>query len=290
MKILKKNFLKSYIDKHIRKQRSHCRVYCERIAAFFVRFFKEGYSETAAGLSFVSLLALVPLATLMFTILTAFPALASVEDKIQKFIFANFVTSSAQALQNYLQWLIAQTVKLSITGTIGLLITAVLLIFSVEYAFNRIWKVAKHRHPVQAFLLYWAVLTLLPILVGAGFAFSAHFASTTIESNLANFPWLESGLALIFVYFLTFLVFYLLYLLVPNCKVMARQAAIGALVATVLFEVIKYLFTLYIINLANYTIIYGALAIIPIFLVWLYVAWLIVLFGAFVSARLINND
>jgi membrane protein len=253
-----------------------------------VNFFKEGYPEAAASLSFVSLLALVPLATLMFTILAAFPVLAGVQDKIQKFIFSNFVASSAQVVQNYLQGLIEQTVKLSITGTIGLLITAVLLIFSVEYAFNRIWKVEKHRHFGQAFLLYWAVLTLAPILVGAGFVLSTYFASTSIASGLANFPWLETGLALIFAYVLTFLLFFLLYLLIPNCKVMVRQAAIGALIATVLFEIIKYLFTLYIINLANFTIIYGALAIIPIFLVWLYVAWLIVLFGAFVSVRLFN--
>jgi membrane protein len=239
-------------------------------------FFAENCPMQAASLAYVSLLSIVPLMTVSLTILSIFPVFKGIGDQIQKFVFANFVASSAQTLQQYIQTFMHQTTKLSLPGMLFLLVTAVLMIFAMEQAFNRIWQVQKHRNIIQAFLMYWAVLTLTPILIGAGLV---------ISSYLLSFPFIQISLIAL-PYLLTFLAFMLLYIIVPNCKVKIRYAASGALIATILFESAKYGFTLYIAYFPTYKLIYGALAVIPIFLVWLYLSWLIVLFGVSISHSL----
>jgi len=244
------------------------------------QFFAENCPMQAASLSYVSLLSIVPLMTVSLSILSIFPVFKGIGDQIQKFIFENFVASSAQTVQQYFQTFMAQTAKLSIPGMLFLLVTAVLMIFAMEQAFNRIWKVQKHRNTVQAFLMYWAVLTFTPILIGVGLVMSSYLLSFSfIKISLITLP-----------YLLTFAAFTLLYVIVPNCKVRIRHAALGALIATILFEAAKYGFTIYIAHFPTYKLIYGALAVLPIFLVWLYLSWLIVLFGVSVSHTLAYPD
>jgi len=246
------------------------------IRAIITNFFKEGGPMQASGLAYISLLAIVPLMTVSLSILAVFPAFKGIGDQIQKFIFDNFVTSSAQTIHQYLQAFMSQAAKLSLPGTLSLLVTAILMIFAIEYNFNQIWHVKKHRNAIQAFLMYWAVLTLAPILIGVGFFITGTALYTIINKTITGaFP-----------YLFTFLALTLLYILVPNCKVKIRHAIPGAIIATILFELAKRGFAFYIANFPTYTLIYGALAVIPIFLIWLYLSWLIVLFGASVSHTL----
>jgi len=242
-------------------------------------FDNERCFSRAAALAYTTLFSLVPLLAVSFAIFAAFPVFSEVSNKVQQLIFDNFVTTSAQTIHDYLLSFIEQTAHLSIVGMIFLLITAVLLVFSMETVFNDIWKVKTRRHGVAAFLLYWAVITLIPIVVALLTVITTYAMSFT----LLEVSVVKQGFFMILPYVVTFMAFLLLYYSLPNCRVPFSSAAIGGIIATALLEVAKYGFSVYTTNLANFKLIYGALAIIPIFLMWLYVVWLIILFGAVIG-------
>jgi membrane protein len=248
-----------------------------------VRFNQEGMSIRAAGLAYVTLLALVPLLTVSLSILSAFPVFGAVQTKIQTLIMNNFVASSAQVAQTHLQEFVKQAAQLSYAGILSLLITAVLMIFSMEQAFNHIWRIHKHRNIIQAFLLYWAVLTIVPIVLGAGFMFSSYLVSIPSIAAFSLLPKIKSFSSFFLPYIFATIAFSLLYVGVPNCKVKIRYAIIGGLVAAALLQVLKYGFAYFINHFANYTLLYGALAAIPIFLLWLYLFWVVILVGALIT-------
>lgn len=249
-------------------------------------FFREGCSAQAAFLAYVSLLSLVPLMVLGFYILTIFPFFAGLQEKIQQFIFNNFIASSAQILLTHIREFIAQSKQLSIFGIISLLITSAIMILSLERTLNQIWQTAKHRNFLEASIVYLAVLICAPILLGLGFATSSYLIGLKLSYGAFAITTIKKILLAIFPYILTFLAFILIYIIVPNCKVKIYPAAIGALVATIFFEISKYGFAVYIANFPFYHLLYGAFSIIPIFLIWLYVSWFIVLFGAVVCQNM----
>ncbi|KPJ67589.1 MAG: hypothetical protein AMJ43_04500 [Coxiella sp. DG_40] len=246
------------------------------------RFFLEGIMMQAAYLAYITLISMVPLMTVSFSVLTAFPVFQDLAKRIQDLVFSHFVASVAQVVQEQLQTFIQQTKMLSVPGTFFLLITAVLVIFALEGTFNNIWHVQKRRNFVQAFVMYWSVLTLTPVLVGAGFLLSSYLIFSRFIS-IIMMPEIKEVIVFVSPYVFTFLAFTILYIIIPNCKVKVWHAIAGAIVATLLFELAKYGFTFYIAHFPVYRLIYGALAIIPIFLVWLYLSWVVILFGALVS-------
>lgn len=248
------------------------------------RFKEDGCTNRAAALAFATLLSLVPLLTVSFSVLTAFPVFQEFALKIQTFVFENFVAESAQAVQMHLQAIVNQASKLSGIGMLFLVATAVLMVFNMEQAFNAIWRAKKHRSFISAFLMYWAVLTLTPILIGIGIVATAYLVSLPFISAAANVLGLKKLLVIFTPYLSALVAFTLLYLAVPNTKVKFRYALVGGAVATVLFEIAKQAFVFYIRHFSVYRLLYGALAAVPIFLVWLYLCWLIILFGAVVSA------
>ncbi len=240
----------------------------------------------AASLAYVTLLSIVPLMTVSLSILAVFPVFQGIGEHIQQVVVNNFVPSAAQVVQNYLQIFMQQATRLSVTGLLFLFVTAILMIFSLEQTFNRIWRVKKHRNIAQAFLMYWATLTLTPILLGVGFVLSSYVLSLSFFYSTIAEPEIKKLSLTIFPYVFTFLAFAVLYVIVPNCKVKIRHATAGAAIATLMFEFAKHGFTIYITHFPTYTLVYGALAIIPIFLLWLYLSWLIVLFGGFFAHSL----
>lgn len=260
-----------------------------QIVERFYKFCKEVFWEydesscltRAAAMSYATLLSIVPLMAVALSILAAFPVYQEIGKKMQDIIFANFVAGSADVVQQHLQTFANQAAKLSATGLFILLVTAVLMVFNMESAFNAIWRVKERRHGVTAFLIYWAVLTLLPILIAVGFAISTYLMSLPyIQSTTAS---IKLPFAIAFPYLLTWAAFSFLYLTLPNRKVRLRHALPGAFVAMVFFEFAKYAFTLYILYFPTYELVYGALAGVPIFLFWVYLSWLIILFGAVIS-------
>ncbi len=232
----------------------------------------------AAGLSYVSLLSLVPLLTVAFAIMSVFPEFSKISAQVQQYILDNFIASSAQLVQQHIHEFMSHTKGMSATGVLFLFVTSVMMVFSLEAAFNNIWHVTKRRNFLQAFLVYWAVITLAPVLITVGV-----FVTHPLLSKAALVPGVQVILNAILPYIVTFLVFSLLYVAVPNRKVRFRDAAIGAAVATVFFELLKRGFTVYMLKFPTYKLIYGALAAVPIFLLWLYLSWLIILFGCLIS-------
>ena len=237
--------------------------------------------EEAASLSYTSLLAMVPLLAVIFGVVAAFPVFSQVSDKLKSFIFTNFIPAAGEQIEPYLNTFLKSVSSLTLPGTVFLIITALLLMFRIEVALNRIWRVSQARTLINRIVMYWAVLTLGPILTGAAIALSAQKVLTPlgIDGSLAP-GWNQLG-----VFFLSWLIFTMFFVLVPNRRVQFRDAVVGALLSAVLFEGAKLAFVAYVSN-ANYTVIYGALATIPIFLFWLYIVWAVILFGASLAASL----
>jgi membrane protein len=256
----------------------------------YIRFRADGCPNRAAALAFTTLLSIVPLLTVSFTVLTAFPVFQEFAYKIQSFIINNFVAASAEIVQSHLQSFMQQTSKLSAIGMLFFLFTAVLMVFNMELAFNAIWRAAKRRRLISAFLMYWAVLTLTPIFVGIGLGITTLLVSLPWISEAANALGLSKIVLFCMPYLFTLVAFTLLYVAVPNHRVKFRFALVGGIVASILFELAKQGFVLYITHFSVYRLLYGALAAVPIFLVWIYLSWLIILFGAVVSATLQGDN
>ncbi len=233
---------------------------------------------TAAGLAYTFLLALVPLTTMAFSLLAAFPVFQSLGDPLNDFIFSNFVPASGEVVQEHLLRFAEQSKRLTAVGTIVLLITALMMLRTIDQAINDIWKIRIRRRGVSAFLVYWAVLTLGPILIGVSIAVTSYIVSLPLLSDTS--ATLRKPLLAMVPFFLTTIAFTLVYLAIPNRRVAPRIALAGGVVAGLLFELAKRGFAWYVTSFPTYELIYGALAAIPIFLVWVYLSWLIILFGA----------
>lgn len=254
----------------------------KRLARHVWKHFQEDRClEEAASLSYTSLLAMVPLLAVIFGIITAFPVFNEVSTKLQAFIFANIMPAATEQIEPYLQTFLSSVSSLTLPGTITLIITALLLMVRIEVALNRIWRVEYPRTLINRIVMYWAVLTLGPILIGAAIALSAQKILMTLGLDNGVAP----GLHRFGIFFLSWTVFTLFFVLVPNRRVKIRDALVGAFLSAVLFELAKLGFVAYISN-ANYSKIYGALATVPIFLFWLYIVWALVLFGASLAASL----
>ncbi len=239
----------------------------------------------AGYMAYITLLSLVPLTTVLLTALSRIPSIADAGDKLQDFIFENFVPAAGAAVQATLNEFIANTGKMTTIGLVFLFVAAVVLISSIDRNLNYIWRVKKKRAKVYSFSLYWMVLTLGPVLVGASIAISSYVTGLKIISDDAIHLFF-AALPILF----SFFAFFGLYLLVPNVKVRVSHALSGAAIAGILFEVSKKGFALYITQFPTYQLIYGALSAVPILFVWVYLCWFIVLVGAEITASLGEED
>lgn len=250
------------------------------------RFYFDNYFNTAAAMAYTSLLALVPFMTIVFAIFSAFPAFSRLRNQLQNLLFDNLVPEVGIAVSDYLNRFMENAGQSTAFGIIGLAITSVLLLSTIEAAFGAIWRISEPRPRVIRFLSFWAILTLAPLLFGAGLSLtSAPFLSQAVDrlhqatAPLTRFPML---VPLLF----EFCGFTFLYVIVPNRTVHWPDAGWGGLTAAALLEASKAGFVWYMRSFPAYQTIYGALSTVPIFLLWLYVAWCTVLIGAVVTATL----
>jgi len=235
----------------------------------------------AASLSYTSLLSLVPLLAVVFGIVAAFPVFEEWADRLQAVILDNFIPAAGEQIVPYLNTFLDSVSQLTLVGIVGLIATAILLLNRIESAFNRIWRVEQGRTLVNRLTMYWAVLTLAPIMLAAAVAISAQNLFGFLTSAGETPPVVyRSG-----VFLMTWLTFTTVFLLVPNRSVKVKHALAGAFLSSVLFEIAKAAFVAYAAN-TNYTVIYGAIALVPIFLFWLYLVWTVILFGASLAASL----
>lgn len=251
----------------------------------FLRYF--GYCiasvqsmQVATALAYTTLLSLVPLAAVVFSFLGALPGFGGFEDDIRDFVFNNFVPAFGETIDEYLNQFAGKAKQLTLTGVLFLLAIALMLMATIENAFNRIWKVGEKRRPTTRFLIYWLLLTLGPILVGVGIASTSYLLSLPTVDTIGGWFELKKRLLSLVPFLTTSVALTLLYMLVPNCHVPARYAAIGGVSAAVLFETVKFGFGYYVKTVPTYEAIYGALAVLPIFFIWIYLSWVVVLLGA----------
>nr|VFK80174.1 MAG: membrane protein [Candidatus Kentron sp. SD] len=243
-------------------------------------FMEDRCFQSAGALAYVSLLALVPLLTIGFTVFTTFPAFDGFVEKTQAFIFSVFMPENAQAIQAYLRDFMEKAATLTLPGLIALLATAFLAMNGIDQTFNAIWKTRRHGNLVNTFTAYWAVLTLGPILIGVSFVATSYVASLSLSFHADTDPGGPGPLLALLPFFATMLAFTLLYAVVPRQRVPVRHAMAGGMAAAALFEAAKKGFTLFITHFSSYEAIYGALAAVPISLIWIYLSWLIILLGA----------
>lgn len=254
----------------------------------FRRFIKEvarqfGLNETAlsaSALAYTTLLSLVPFMAVLVTVFSAFPMFEDVSGQIQNFIFSNFVPTAGEVVQEYIVGFVERSRNLKLSMALAIFVTSIMMMHTMEKALNRIWDTKPSGSLLKKIVMYWTVLTLGPILVGGGLAL------TSVVFNYSGFTDIK-------IYILRFLpimastfAFFLIYLIVPNRKVKWRSALIGAITAAILFELAKRGFTWYVATFPGFQRVYGTLATIPIFLVWVFVSWNIVLLGGTIAATL----
>lgn len=249
------------------------------------RFLEEDCFSAAGALSYATVFALVPLTAAVLGILTAFPVFETWAEALSEWLFTHFVPEAARTVESYIQEFAASATRLTVAGVLASILSALIMMASVEDALNRIFRVRKARRTAVRLTMYWTVLTLGPLLVAGGLALSSEVVRTAVGEGLLSAHGVGAVLAALPVA-VVFLAFCMAYVVVPNTPVPLRHAAAGAALATLLFLLARSAFTAYLARWPTYQQIYGAVAVVPIFLLWIYVAWLVVLLGASLAASL----
>lgn len=250
------------------------------------RYQQDQCLQTAGSLTFTTLLALVPFLTIMLMIFSAFPVFSDLTNQFKVMLLTNLVpTSASKVITVYMRQFSENATRLTAVGVISLVITAWMLILTIERAFNDIWRAREPRSLFRRVVLYWAAMTLGPFLVGGSVSLTSWLLTESAD-YAQHVPFIGMALIDSGPWVLSVLAFSLLYYAVPNCHVPWRHALIGGTVGALLFELAKKGFALYIKAFGSYKLVYGAFAIIPIFLLWVYVVWSTILFGAALTATL----
>ena len=250
------------------------------------RFAQDHCAQTAASLTFTTLLALVPMITIALTVFSAFPVFEDFSTQIKIYLMNNLMPESAAIIiTQYMQQFADSAARLTAVGIVFLTVTAMLMMLTIEKEFNIIWRVTRPRPLVKRLVAYWAVLTLAPLLIGASLSLTSWLVGLSMGHAKLVSPFGVVILKTLPVLFAT-LAFALLFRLVPNRYVPQSHALIGALVAAVLFETMNRIFGYYVSRFPTYELVYGAFASVPIFLMWIYLSWLTILFGAVIAASL----
>jgi len=243
------------------------------------RFNRDGCRQSAAALTYMSLFAIVPMLTLMYSMFSLVPAFNEVGSQVEAFVFSKFLPSSGQEISQYLAEFSSQARKLSSAGVVILMVTSFLMLGNIEKTFNHIWATTGSRKGLAGFLVYWAILSLGPLLLAAGMVMKTYLVSFQLIVDEVDSLGVSAVLFSYLPWLMTWLAFTLLYIAVPNCKVRTSYAIFGGLVTTALFETAKTLFGLLVAH-SSYTSVYGAFAVIPLFLLWIYLLWVLILIGA----------
>jgi membrane protein len=251
------------------------------------RFEREERRRDAAALTYTTLFALVPVITVSYSILSALPALQSWGEQANQQLLTYVMPEGSSVISGYLTQFSQQARQLTWLGVPFLFATAFMLLRTIEMQFNRIWNVSNPRSGMQTFLRYWAVLSLGPLLFGAAFAASSVLASVRLFGDTAL---LVPGAARLIPWALGVLALTSLYMLVPNCKVPWKHALLASILVATVFEVAKFLFGRIMGMFPSYQLIYGAFAAVPLFLLWMYLGWMLLILGAEVSFALSHRQ
>lgn len=250
------------------------------------RFFRHNCIEVAASLTFTTLLSLVPLVAIGLTLVAAFPAFSEYSIQIKIFLLTTMVPETAgKVITVYMQQFADNAVQLTAIGIAFLAVTAFTLLLTIDKELNAIWHVTKPRPLLYRLLIYWTLLTVGPLLIGASLTLTSWLVGLSL-GLMQGVPGFDGALLQLVPLLLTTIAFSALYLIMPNRQASWYYALVGGMVAAVAFEGMKHGFAFYIANFPAYQMVYGAFATIPIFLLWIYLSWLAVLLGAVIAASL----
>jgi len=253
--------------------------------AVFWRFYEERGLQTAGSLTYTTLLSLVPLLTVALAVSTAFPVFDDTIGQLQLFLLENFLPDAGvDTIVEQITSFTQNAGRLTAIGLLFFFVTSVMLMMTIDVSLNRLFRVQRQRPMLQQVLMYWAVITLGPVFIGVSLSMTSFAVG-------ASFGWLKLGYLTDWVlgvlpFVFTCAALTLLYGVVPYRVVKQRDALLGGILAGIVFEIAKRAFAIYLARFPTYTLIYGAFATIPIFLVWLYVSWVVVLAGATLTAML----
>ncbi|HMK14576.1 MAG TPA: YihY family inner membrane protein [Burkholderiales bacterium] len=252
------------------------------------RFRQDRCLQVAGSLTFTTLLALVPLITVAFAVFAAFPVFSDFSAELRAFIWDNLVPSAAgKVISVYLKQFTEHAAQLTAIGIVFLAVTSLMLMFTIDRALNSIWRVTRPRPLINSLLIYWALLTVGPILIGASLSMTSWLITTSMGFT-KQLPTLGLFLIKLAPVLLSTIAYALLYLTVPYRYVPVVHAMAGAIVAAVATEAMNRGFALYIAHVPTYKLVYGTFASIPIFMLWVYLSWLVLLLGAVIAASLPN--
>lgn len=259
----------------------------ETAATLWERLLQDRLALTASSLTYTTVLALVPLFTVVLSVFTLFPIFDQMEGALQDWLVASLIPESiAGNVMEYLTQFASKASQLGLLGIIGLAVTSLSLILTIDKTLNQIWRASSRRPLAQRILVYWAALTLGPIIMGASIAITSY--AVTLSQG-----WLPGRLSGGVDHALKVLQFglmttglTLLYRFVPNTPVRWRHALVGAIFVTLALGLARWGLGVYLSHAQTYAKVYGTFAAVPLLLLWIYVSWLIVLFGAVIAAYL----
>ena len=249
------------------------------------RFHEDRCLQIAASLTYTSLLSIIPMVTVALTVIAAFPVFGGVTLALQTFILENLVPASADIIASYTQEFTSNAARLTAVGIAFLAVTSIMLLLTIDRAFNDIWRIKRSRSVVQRVVVYWTLITVGPVLIGASLTLTSWLVGQAV-GLVDGVPGAGVILLSTVPVVLTSTAFALLYVAMPNRRIPVRDAIIGGVIAGVAFEIMKRAFAFYVAQFPTYKLVYGAFATLPVFLLWIYVSWLVVIFGAVVVASL----
>jgi membrane protein len=262
------------------------RLTAQFLGLVYRRFTEERCFQVAGSLTYTTLLALVPLLTITLTVMSAFPVFSSLSTSIKDFVLLNLVPASAgKIITVYVQQFSDNAARLTAVGLMFLGLTSIMLMLTIDQAFNTIWRVRRPRPLLNRVLIYWSVLTIGPLLIGFSLSLTSRLVSLSMGDGHS-----ESAMSVLMLRLIPLVLeaiaFAFLYRTVPNRRVEVADAATGGIIAALVFEGMKLAFGAFIANFGSYKLVYGAFASVPIFLLWIYLSWVVVIFAAAITAVL----
>ncbi len=263
----------------------------DKVADFMVtisrRFVEDRGVQTAGSLTFTTLLSMVPLITVALSLTTAFPVFDQAIGALQTYVVEHYLPDAAgvRAITEQVSAFTEKAGRLTAIGLAFLLVTSLMLMLTIDEAMNRIFRVQRRRPLAQRVLMYWSVLTLGPLLIGGSLSMTSYMVGASL-GLMGDMGAVTTAVLRVVPFLFTVAALTMLYLVVPYRRIDLPHALVGAILAGILFELAKRGFAFYIAKFPTYTMIYGAFATVPIFLLWLYLSWLVVLVGATLTAML----
>lgn len=256
----------------------------QAVISAFHRLSDDNLTQVAGSLTYTTVLAIVPLLAIILSLFTAFPIFKELQLELDNFLANNLMPQAmSDSIMTHLNGFAEKARNMTAIGAVFLMVTSILLMKTIDEVLNTIWRVQKQRPLITRVLIYWAILSIGPFMLAASVWASTVVARAQLGIGV-DVSLLQNIFATLFPTILSFTSFTLLYYIVPNRRIYLHDAMIGGLIAAVLFEIMKNGFTFYITKFPSYTVIYGAFATIPLFLLWIYLSWLVVLFGAIIAS------